>query len=396
MACAVRFYRALGFTVRSGSEQSSFTSLHAGSGYLNLIARPAGHRRSWWGRVIFHVSDVDAFHARAIAAGLEPDTAPADAPWGERFFHLTDPDGHELSFARPIRLTAPGGFTMIELLVVIAIIGILAALLLPAVQAARESARRAHCAGNLHQMGIALNNHVSQGRGVPGRLSGFLREIEQTSLANLPRDTSTSTPAGQTARSTTIAAFLCPSDRTLTSQAGGTNYAGNGGVGFDPSGRLRNGAFGASVRDFADGLSNTAAISEWVRGDGDPQVRDPKRSVFATPQQLVNQADLGRFGAQCHGLSLQSAVLERLGKGMDWTRSGFGYSLYNHVLGINDHTCTNGGLVDQGAWTAGSLHPGGANILFADGHVVFVKDSIALATWRAVGTRSGGEAVSGL
>jgi catechol 2,3-dioxygenase-like lactoylglutathione lyase family enzyme len=102
MARAVRFYRALGFTIRSGGERASFTSLHAGSGYLNLIARSADRPRSWWGRVIFHVSDVDAFYARAVAAGLEPDTAAADAPWGERFFHLTDPDGHELSFARPL------------------------------------------------------------------------------------------------------------------------------------------------------------------------------------------------------------------------------------------------------------------------------------------------------
>jgi catechol 2,3-dioxygenase-like lactoylglutathione lyase family enzyme len=102
MARAVRFYQALGFTFRAGGERSSFTSLHAGSGYLNLIAQPADHRRPWWGRIIFHVSDVDAFHARAVAAGLEPDTAPADAPWRERFFHLTDPDGHELSFARPL------------------------------------------------------------------------------------------------------------------------------------------------------------------------------------------------------------------------------------------------------------------------------------------------------
>jgi catechol 2,3-dioxygenase-like lactoylglutathione lyase family enzyme len=102
MVRAVRFYRALGFTIRSGGEQASFTSLHAGSGYLNLVARPVDHQRSWWGRVIFHVSDVDAFHALAVAAGLKPDIAPADAPWGERFFHLTDPDGHELSFARPL------------------------------------------------------------------------------------------------------------------------------------------------------------------------------------------------------------------------------------------------------------------------------------------------------
>jgi catechol 2,3-dioxygenase-like lactoylglutathione lyase family enzyme len=94
-------------SIRSGGEESSFTSFHAGSGYLNLIARPVRHELSWWGRVIFYVSDVDAFHARAVAAGLKSDTSPEDAPWGERFFHLTDPDGHELSFARPL----PGGGT---------------------------------------------------------------------------------------------------------------------------------------------------------------------------------------------------------------------------------------------------------------------------------------------
>jgi catechol 2,3-dioxygenase-like lactoylglutathione lyase family enzyme len=109
IARAVRFYRFLGFTIRFGGEQSSFTSLHAGTGYLNLIAQPADRRWMWWGRVIFYVSDVDALHARAVAAGLEPDTAPADAPWGERFFHLTDPDGHELSLARPLSVAgAPG------------------------------------------------------------------------------------------------------------------------------------------------------------------------------------------------------------------------------------------------------------------------------------------------
>ncbi len=106
MARAVRFYRGLGFAVRSGGERSSFTSLHAGSGYLNLMARPGSGPHPGWGRVIFYVSDVDAFYARALAAGLQPETAPADAPWGERFFHLTDPDGHELSFARPLSAAA--------------------------------------------------------------------------------------------------------------------------------------------------------------------------------------------------------------------------------------------------------------------------------------------------
>ncbi len=102
MARALHFYQALGFSVCYGGEQSSFSSLNAGSGFLNLIAQPADQQWSWWGRVIFYVSDVDAFHARALAAGLKPDNAPVDADWGERFFHLTDADGHELSFAEPL------------------------------------------------------------------------------------------------------------------------------------------------------------------------------------------------------------------------------------------------------------------------------------------------------
>lgn len=286
------------------------------------------------------------------------------------------------------------GFTAIEVLVVIAIIGVLVALLLPAIQMAREAARRAQCSANLHQIGVAFGHHTSRAGHTPGRLAGLLRELEQTGLAGMPLDTTAATPAGQTARSTTIAVFLCPSDAGLPGVSGGTNYAGNGGVGFNRSGRERNGAFGASVSDFADGMSNTAAVSEWLRGNGDPAIRDPKRSVFATPNRLINPTDLGPFGAECHSLDPLTATLAPLGKGIDWTRNGFGYSLYNHVLGINDHTCTNGGLVDQGAWSASSAHPSGANLLYADGHVAFVKDSIALPTWRALGTRNGGEVVS--
>jgi catechol 2,3-dioxygenase-like lactoylglutathione lyase family enzyme len=106
MARAVRFYRALGFALRYGGEQASFTSLTVGAGYLNLIAQPADRRWSWWGRVIFVVADVDALYARAVGLGLRPSAPPRDAEWGERYFHLTDPDGHELSFAQP--LTRPG------------------------------------------------------------------------------------------------------------------------------------------------------------------------------------------------------------------------------------------------------------------------------------------------
>src|SRR5882757_7975589 len=104
MPRAVRFYRALGFEVLHGGEAASFTSFRAGTSYLNLVAQPAERRWSWWGRVIFYVADVDALYDRALAAGYEPATAPRDAEWGERFFHLIDPDGHELSFARPLPL----------------------------------------------------------------------------------------------------------------------------------------------------------------------------------------------------------------------------------------------------------------------------------------------------
>jgi len=102
MQRAVRFYRVLGFDILHGGEASSFTSFRAGPGYLNLIAQPGQQRWSWWGRIIFYVADVDAFYDRAVATGCRPTTMPRDAEWGERYFHLTDPDGHELSFARPL------------------------------------------------------------------------------------------------------------------------------------------------------------------------------------------------------------------------------------------------------------------------------------------------------
>jgi uncharacterized glyoxalase superfamily protein PhnB len=106
MARAVRFYRALGFELNYGGEEALFTSFVAGQAYLNLTAEAPHRRWSWWGRVILHVEDVDALYAHVLGLGLEPEAPPRDAEWGERYFHLRDPDGHELSFAR--RLVAPG------------------------------------------------------------------------------------------------------------------------------------------------------------------------------------------------------------------------------------------------------------------------------------------------
>ena len=103
MARAVAFYRTLGFEIVHGGESTAFTSFRAGTSFLNIVAQPAERNWSWWGRVIFYHSNVDSLYAIVIAAGYQPETAPRDAEWGERFFHLTDPDGHELSFAWPLR-----------------------------------------------------------------------------------------------------------------------------------------------------------------------------------------------------------------------------------------------------------------------------------------------------
>ena len=117
MRAATTFYEVLGLRRLYGGAEASFTSYEVGGQYLNLqqVALDDGERR--WGRVIFYVADVDAMHARATAAGLRPLFAPRDASWGERYFHLRDPDGHELSFARrlgrghehrPARSNSPG------------------------------------------------------------------------------------------------------------------------------------------------------------------------------------------------------------------------------------------------------------------------------------------------
>ncbi len=106
MARSVEFYHdKVGLEILYGGGAASFTSFRLGDGYLNLILDPEGENRgarSWWGRLIFHVEDVDALYQRLVNEGLTPTTEPADASWGERYFHINDPDSHELSFAKPL------------------------------------------------------------------------------------------------------------------------------------------------------------------------------------------------------------------------------------------------------------------------------------------------------
>ncbi len=97
MSRSVRFYRSLGLEMLHGGEEASFTSFQAGESFVNLIGTK-GYEGRWWGRAILRVADVDAQYGVLVDAGLSPDE-PQDAPWGERYFHISDPDGHELSFA---------------------------------------------------------------------------------------------------------------------------------------------------------------------------------------------------------------------------------------------------------------------------------------------------------
>ena len=102
MARSVTFYQSIiGLKLLYGGPAEEFTSFRIGDGYLNLIFQ-RGRAISWWGRAIFYVDDVDETYRQITAAGAVAATLPEDAPWGERYFHVNDPDGHELSFAKPL------------------------------------------------------------------------------------------------------------------------------------------------------------------------------------------------------------------------------------------------------------------------------------------------------
>jgi uncharacterized glyoxalase superfamily protein PhnB len=102
MRRAVDFYSRFGGKLTYGGGHASFTTFELGEMHLNLVLEPEDIKWSWWGRIVFHVKDVDEAYQQVQEAGLKPDGIPQDAPWGERYFHVTDPDGHQLSFAKPL------------------------------------------------------------------------------------------------------------------------------------------------------------------------------------------------------------------------------------------------------------------------------------------------------
>jgi prepilin-type processing-associated H-X9-DG protein len=179
------------------------------------------------------------------------------------------------------------------------------------------------------------------------------------------------------------------------------NYAGNAGNGVQYYGA--NGFFFVAPSpkvpdpwmrrpaDLTDGRSMTACIAEWTFEGS--QGRDRRRAVLGTPRELIKAEEFSEFVKLCSGLSMTRAY-DAYSKGTSWMLNGLSDTLYNHILGINMHSCINGTKAIEGAWTAGSMHPGGANVLFADGHTSFMKDSIDLSIWIAFGSCNGGEAVS--
>lgn len=331
-----------------------------------------------------------------------------------------------------------GGFTLIELIVVVTIIGILIALLLPAVQAAREASRRAHCISNLKQIGIGLHNYETSFGSYPFGVgsdfdkafssvaspqnrryslhSQLLLMIEQAALFHAlnfavapfdPDDTGdprviTGRGANETAATVRLAVFLCPSDydRMPSVPWGPTNYRSCNGGSW--SGRGGDGLFGQGTRtrpgDVRDGLSNTAAFGERVRGHDDFKRLDLLSDVIRKAAPWTEQT----FRDWCMNLSdAEAASIYQprpysANSGQTWLEGNMSWTRYNHLLPPGRKSCINKLTWHGVAMSANSRHPGGVNMLLADGSVRFIKDSIDPATWQAAGTIAGGEAISGL
>jgi prepilin-type N-terminal cleavage/methylation domain-containing protein/prepilin-type processing-associated H-X9-DG protein len=331
------------------------------------------------------------------------------------------------------------GFTLIELLVVIAIIGVLIGLLLPAVQAAREAARRMRCTSNLKQIGIALHNYYevmnvlpfgSSGRTFPprgpkpllwgcdeiGPLTMLLPQLEQRAVFdsfNFQIDSClTGYPAGfastyydanATAYATRLEIFICPSE-ALSRDAPWGNYLANHGTLWTTTNANDGPFYITSALTFAsirDGLSATAAFSEHGLGLGTATTLPPHplQGLLQRPTNTSrDQADLEQW---CELPNPPGATVWSSGAS-HWA----GTSSYRHAFTPNHHSCQEGhdpidwiygvrsGAYDYTITPPTSYHPGGVNMLFLDGSVRFIKQTIDRSTFRALGTRAGGEVVS--
>ncbi len=345
------------------------------------------------------------------------------------------------------------GFTLIELLVVIAIIAVLIAMLLPAVQAAREAARRSTCVNNLKQIGIASHNYESSqgsfqssnlmqgvGNTAPtwannwSALARTLPYAEQSNLFNsMNFGVKDSAAQNTTVCGTLINMFVCPSDgQTSVFNDGGTNFGGsnyghNAGAwyifgGFSPApyaGTYPTGAFAVNqafqLSRFRDGLSNTILFSEIKTFQYRLKCASVGSAMTPTTIPGPNAGLLPEYNGSGSCSAPSTTMHTR------WSNGGVYHAGFSTAWTPNKKTMTpyNGtpvlvpsvptGLVDAdlisvnendggptyGAFTSRSYHPGGVNTLFGDSSVRFIKSSVNGDTWRALGTKEGGEVVSG-
>ncbi|HCS55133.1 DUF1559 domain-containing protein [Rubinisphaera sp.] len=308
-------------------------------------------------------------------------------------------------------------FTLIELLVVIAIIAILVALLLPAVQQAREAARRSSCKNNLKQLGLALQNYhdtytvLPMGRGGPGHQSGdrwsgrvhLLPYVEQSSLydAWMARATATGYPSirpweewqinGIVVTGQYIPTYNCPSDTYQKDQfggQGGANYMFNGGDNGDrlddADGRgtfTRNSVY--RMRDILDGTSNTIAMGEAQRPRGGGSLGDVARPsgnfdsiVRTNPSGCLAFYDKAA-GAYVNPIPGGSLIGGDQKQGYRYGDGGSVFSFITTVLPPNSPSCMRSNNDNGDALlSAGSKHSGGAQFVLCDGSVRFISENI--------------------
>ncbi|UUO08558.1 DUF1559 domain-containing protein [Blastopirellula sp. J2-11] len=325
------------------------------------------------------------------------------------------------------------GFTLVELLVVIAIIGVLIALLLPAVQMAREAARRMSCTNNQKQLGLALHNYhdtylafprYNQKGGASDASDGFscgphvklLPFIEQaavyeqikTATDNFYENVTDSEGLVQNNR---ISGFVCPSDGVFPdpTREGNCNYPLSAGsnIGWNIAESKQTGVFNfRSENNFAaitDGTTNTIMVGEHTVGDADDTFYRLSSDVVrglswsadeSTSLGTITQTILDTAGAACESNKANHSSYSAL----RWTRGTFEYAMFNTMAPPNwrypscmTSSSTGNHGSSSGIYVARSRHPGGVNFTLADGSVRFLTDTINLQTYHALGSRNGGE-----